>query len=59
MIIEYACFRNGMANSVDPDDTAREPSHLDLRCLQIYLLWFAGIKGLSDVTVFYDNITHN
>ena len=49
-----------MANSVDPDDTARcEPSHLDIRCLQIYLFWFAGIKGLSDVAMFYDNFTHN
>ena len=28
-----------MANSVDPDETARyEPSHLDLQCLHKYVL---------------------
>ena len=26
-----------MANSVDPDEAAHEPSRLDLRCLQIHL----------------------
>ena len=42
-----------MANSVDPDETARnEPSHLDLRCLHRYWFWSVefekvqvGIKG--------------
>ena len=37
-----------MANSVDPDETARyEPSHLDLHCLQKYQDWFEGLKGLN------------
>ena len=36
-----------MANSVDPDGTARhEPSHLDLHCLHRYLFWSAGLRGL-------------
>ena len=36
-----------MPNSVDPDETAHyEPSHLDLHCLQSYLYWSAGMKGL-------------
>ena len=35
---------NRMANSVDPDETAK-PSHLDLHCLQKYLCWSAGMKG--------------
>ena len=37
-----------MANSVDPDETARdEPSHLDLHCLQRYLFWSVGAKRFS------------
>ena len=37
-----------MSNSGDPDETARhEPSHLDLHCLQRYLIWSAGIGGFS------------
>ena len=37
-----------MANSVDPDETARdEPSHQDLNCLQRNLYWSVGIKVLS------------
>ena len=37
-----------MANSVDPDETARnEPSHLDLHCLYRYPVWFARLKGLN------------
>ena len=42
-----------MANSVDPDQTARydfEPSLLDLHCLQRYLYWSARMKGLSAPT---------
>ena len=36
-----------MANSVYPDEMAHhEPSHLDLHCLQRYLFWSAGMKGL-------------
>ena len=36
------------ANSVDPDEMAHnEPSHLDLHCLQKYLLLFARLIGLS------------
>ena len=35
-----------MANSVDPDETAlKEPSHLDLHCLQRYLYGSVGIEG--------------
>ena len=35
-----------MANSVDPDETARyEPSHLDLHCLHRYQFRSAGKKG--------------
>ena len=38
---------NRMANSVDPDEMAHyEPSHLDLHCLQRYMYWSAGIRGL-------------
>ena len=37
-----------MGNSVGPDETARyERSHLDLYCLQKYLYWFVGMKGLT------------
>ena len=33
-----------MANSVDPDETARkEPSHLDLYGLHRYLAWSIGL----------------
>ena len=36
-----------MANSVDPDETARnEPSHLDLLCLHRYLFLSAELKGI-------------
>ena len=36
-----------MVNIVD--ETGRdEPSHLDLKCLQGYLCWFAGMRGLID-----------
>ena len=39
-----------MANSVDLDETARhESSHLDLHCLQKYLYWTAGMKGLTSI----------
>ena len=41
-------INNIMANSVDPDETARhEPSHLDLHCLHRYLSWSAGLNGLK------------
>ena len=37
-----------MANSVDPDETARyEPSQQDLHCLHRYLFWSAGLKGFT------------
>ena len=43
-------IKNGMANSVDPDETARyEPSHLDLHCLHRYLFWSAWFKWLCDM----------
>ena len=35
---------NCMAKCVDPDNF--EPSYLDLHCLQRYLHWSAGKKGL-------------
>ena len=36
-------IKNRIANSVDPDETARyKPSHLDLHCLHMYWLWPAG-----------------
>ena len=35
------------ANDVDFDETAHnEPSHQDLHCLQKYLSWSSGLKGL-------------
>ena len=35
-------IKNIMANSADPDETARdEPFHLDLHCLHWYLFWSA------------------
>ena len=41
-------INNKMATSVDPDETAPdEPSHLDLHCLERYLYWPVGIKGLN------------
>ena len=47
-----------MANSVDPDETARyEPSHLDLRCLQRYLYWSVGMNGLSGYDLYNIAIT--
>ena len=43
-----------MVNSADPDETAHyKPSHLDLHCLQSYLYWSAGIKGLTSESGFY------
>ena len=39
-----------MANSIDPDETARyEPSHQDLHCLHRYLFLSAGHKRLTTV----------
>ena len=44
-------IKNRMANSVDPDEMAcYKPSYLDLLCLQRYMLWFAGLKGLKKVS---------
>ena len=37
-----------MANSVDPNETARdEPSDLNLHCLHRYLFLSAGLKAIS------------
>ena len=33
-----------MSNSVDPNETAHEPSHLDLRCLQKPIIIVCGMK---------------
>ena len=39
--------QNGLANSLDPDETAHnEPSHQDLHCLHRYLAWSAGPQRL-------------
>ena len=44
--------KNGMVNSVDPDETARyEPSHLDLHCLHMYLSWSDGLEELKSVMI--------
>ena len=40
-----------MANSADPDETALEPSHQDLHCLQNYRFWSEGIKWLNHQNV--------
>ena len=43
-----------MANSVEPEEMAcYELSHLDLHCLQMCLVWSAGLTGLykTDITV--------
>ena len=41
-----------MANSVDPDETARyEPSHQDLHCLHKYLFRSAGLEGLNNIYI--------
>ena len=41
-----------MANSVDPDGTARcDPSHLDLNYLRRHLYWSAKLKGLTFATL--------
>ena len=36
-----------IANSVDPDETADEQSHLDLHYLHRYMFWSAKLKGLT------------
>ena len=46
--------KNRMANSEDPDGTARyEPSHLDLHCLHRYLFWSAGLKVLNSKKIYF------
>ena len=40
-----------IANSLDSDETAHcDPSHLDLHCMQNYLLWSTGLNGLRSVS---------
>ena len=47
-------IKNIMANSVDPDEMAHyEPSHLELHCLQRYLLWSARLKGFKTSSAVY------
>ena len=49
-----------MANSADPDEMAHyEPSHLDLHCLQSYLVWSARLKGFKIGIFVNKNITRN
>ena len=43
--------KNRMANSVDPDETAHEPSHQDLQCLHRYLFTPVSLKGLMSIIV--------
>ena len=39
-----------MANSVDPDETARyEPSYQDLHCLHRYLRWSARLNSQTTI----------
>ena len=49
-----------MANSVDPDETAHEPSHLDLHCLQKRLSRSTRSKVFkqSNVRIFHIVVTH-
>ena len=42
-------IKNRIANSVDPDETAR----LDLHCLQRSLFWSIELKGLKDNVDFH------
>ena len=43
-------INNKMANSVDPDKMAcYKLSHMDLHCLQRFLYWSAGMKGLTEI----------
>ena len=39
-----------MSNSVDPDETAHEPSHLDLCCLQKYIIIACGSERVKRET---------
>ena len=49
-----------MTNSLDSDGTAHyEPSHLDLHCLQKYLSWSTGLKGLRGLYKLSVEITVN
>ena len=44
-----------MANSVDPDETARyEPSHQGLHCLHMSLFWSVMLKVLSGLVILID-----
>ena len=46
-----------MANSMDPDETARyEPSHQDLHCLHRYLFRSTGLKELSKSSFFRNGV---
>ena len=46
MPIGVSEIKNGMANGVDPDETARyELSPLDLHRLHRYLFWFTRLIG--------------
>ena len=50
--------RSKLANSVDPDETARgEPSHLDLHCLHMYICFdlpseMVNMPGLNSTDFF-------
>ena len=49
----YLKIQNQMANSVNPDVTARyEPSHLVLHCLQWYMFWFVGVNYMIRAAPF-------
>ena len=42
-----------MSNSVDPDETAHEPSHLDLRCFQKPIIIAYGNERVEQVLYVY------
>ena len=47
------------ANSVDPDETASEPSHQDLHCLPFcFDFWLTFLFATIDVSKFNDGNAH-
>ena len=43
----YVKLKDRMSNSVDPDETAHEPSHLDLCCLQKPFIIASGSERVN------------
>ena len=46
-----------MTNSVDPDETAHEPSHLDLHCMQRCIFSSSGLKVFLLINIFILDIS--